>query len=227
MIDRIETRIAAAGLLGKWSVEQVLAAKLLLALAAAVLGVLRVVASPDALGILTTAILPVMGWMAPDVVVGRRAEERKNRLRRELPDVLDQITIAVEAGLGFESALARVSGNGEGVVADELARTLQDIQLGVPRSDALQGLADRTDVPELRHLVGAIRQAERYGLRIAKVLRINAGELREKRRQAAEEEAQKLPVKILFPLIFFILPALFVVILGPAVVRVAHGGLGG
>ena len=133
---------------------------------------------------------------------------------------LDQITISVEAGLGFEAAMARAAKTGEGPLTEELSRALSEIQLGSARQQALRGLVDRTNVPELRHFVLAILQAENYGLPIAHVLRIQAKELRVKRRQRAEERALKIPVKIVFPLAVCILPTLFIVILGPAAIRI-------
>jgi tight adherence protein C len=133
----------------------------------------------------------------------------------------------VEAGLAFEPAMARASRSRRGPLADELSRTLQDIQLGVPRAVALKNLVQRTDVPDLRTFVHAIAQAEKYGVPIARILRVKSSELRSKRRQAAEERAMKIPVKIVVPLIFCILPALFIVLMGPAVIRIANTGFSG
>jgi tight adherence protein C len=165
--------------------------------------------------------LAALGYFAPDVVLIGRAQARQQIIQRELPDVLDQITVSVEAGLGFDAALAQAGRNGKGPLAEELARTMQDVAIGVPRLKALAGLLERTDVPDLRHFVLAVKQAEQYGVPIAQVLRVQSTDLREKRRQRAEEQAMKIPVKIVFPLVFCILPALFVVILGPAGMRVA------
>jgi len=152
-------------------------------------------------------------------VLINKAKERKKTIQQALPDTLDQITISVEAGLGFEAAMARAARTGEGPLNEELARALSEIQLGAARHDALRGLVDRTHVPELRHFVLAILQAETYGLPVAHVLRVQAKELRVKRRQRAEERALKIPVKIVFPLAICILPTLFIVILGPAAIR--------
>ena len=227
MLERLETRIASAGLIGRWSIETLLAAKLFFAVVVGMLGLLRLVSSPGLLSIALAAALPLGAWILPDVILGQRADDRRRRLGLELPDVMDQVTIAVEAGLGFEAALARVAQGGSGVLHAELSRTLQDIRLGMPRAEALANMAQRADTPEFRHFVNAISQAERYGLPIANVLRVQSTELREKRRQRAEEQAMKLPVKILFPLVFCILPALFIVILGPAAIRIMDGGLAG
>ncbi len=138
----------------------------------------------------------------------------------ELADTLDQMTIAVEAGLGFESAMARAGRNGKGPLAEELVRTLQDIAVGQPRRDAYLALAERTGVPDLRRFIRAVVQADAYGVSIADVLRTQAQEMRLKRRQRAEEKAMQIPVKVIFPLILCILPTLFIVLLGPAVLRI-------
>jgi tight adherence protein C len=162
----------------------------------------------------------VFGYVTPDVILWGRAKERQDLIRKALPDTLDQLTICVESGLGFDAAMKRVGGRGDGPLAEELRRTLNEIAVGVPRAEALVAMADRTDVPELRHFVLAVRQADAFGLPIARVLRIQASQLRVKRRQAAEERAMKMPVKIVFPLVACIFPSLFVVLLGPAVIRV-------
>jgi tight adherence protein C len=137
-----------------------------------------------------------------------------------LPDAIDLLTISVEAGLGFDAALSQVARNTEGPLAGEFFRVLQEMQIGKGRSDALRALGERTTIPELRGFVGAMVQADAFGIAVANVLRAQAKEMRIKRYQRAEEAAQKVPVKILFPLIFFILPALFVVILGPGIVSI-------
>lgn len=223
LVDRLERRLTAAGKQGVWRIEQVLAAKLALALAIGVVAMLWVAAAPSPLALVLACAALGAGWFAPDVILDGQADERRLTVRRELPDVMDQVTIAVEAGLGFEAALARVASNPSSTLAVELARTLQDIQLGVSRAEALDGLAQRCESAELRHFVSSVKQAERYGLPIANVLRIQASELREKRRQRAEEQAMKIPVKVLFPLIFCILPTMFIVILGPAGIEMARG----
>jgi tight adherence protein C len=128
--------------------------------------------------------------------------------------------ISVQAGLGFEAAMARTAQNGTGPLADEMTRTLQDMQVGRSRKEAYLAMSDRVDVPDLRSFIRAIVQADAYGIAIAKVLKVQAHEMRTKRRQRAEEHAMKIPVKILFPLIFFIFPTLFIILLGPAVMNI-------
>ena len=134
--------------------------------------------------------------------------------------MIDQITVSVESGLGFDSAMARAARAGTGVFAEELRRVMQDMQVGLSREAAFDRLLGRTDVADLRHVVLAIRQSDRYGLPLADTLAVQAEELRDKRRARAEERAMKIPVKIVFPLVFCILPALFVVVLGPAFLKI-------
>jgi tight adherence protein C len=134
--------------------------------------------------------------------------------------------ISVEAGLGFESAMARAAQNGKGPLAAELARTLQDMQVGRSRKEAYLAMAERVSVPDVRSFVRAVVQADTYGIAIANVLRTQAKQMRVKRRQRAEEKAMKLPIKVLFPLMFCILPVLFIVIIGPAVINVMKNFVG-
>jgi tight adherence protein C len=220
LVEQLERRTVQAGTSQQWPVERLLAAKVLLGAVGLLLGLSQFGAG-SARALFGLVALAALGYFAPDVVLIGRAQTRQQIIQRELPDVLDQITVSVEAGLGFDAALAQAGRNGKGPLAEELARTMQDVAIGVPRLKALAGLLERTDVPDLRHFVLAVKQAEQYGVPIAQVLRVQSTDLREKRRQRAEEQAMKIPVKIVFPLVFCILPALFVVILGPAGMRVA------
>lgn len=216
MVERLNAKILLAGRAGEWPVDRVLTAKLLLGVAGTLLGLLFL-STGSALAMLYGLILPPASFFGPDLLLGAKGKKRQRQIRLALPDTLDQVTVCVEAGLGFEAALARAGRSGEGPLADEIVRTMQDIQLGVPRKDALRRLADRNGVDELRRFVLAVIQAEGYGVPIARVLRLQAAELREKRRQAAEEHAQKISIKLLFPLVTCILPVVFIVILGPAI----------
>lgn len=167
------------------------------------------------------------GLAAPLVWLGGRVTRRQRRLNRELPDVLDLVVVSVEAGLGLEAALARITERGGGPLVEELRRVLADMNLGSGRRRALQSLAARTGVPAIGALVSAILQAEQTGMGIAAVLRAQADHLRTLRRQRAEEAAMKAPLKMLFPLVFFIFPALFVVVLGPAMIGILRTMDGG
>ena len=221
-VDALDRRIVLAGVQRTWPLERVLAAKLLLGAAGLGIGVLRLLDTLTLGRVVAAAGMAVAGFLLPDLLLWSRARERQQIIRRELPNTLDEVTISVEAGLGFEAALARVARSGSGPLAEELTRTLQEMQIGVPRHTALRHLADRTEVPDLRHFVIAVLQAEGYGIPIAQVLRVQSGELRLKRKQRAEELAMKIPVKVVFPLVVCILPTMFIVILGPAAIRISQ-----
>ncbi|MGH8969501.1 MAG: type II secretion system F family protein [Actinomycetes bacterium] len=219
---RIRHRLEVAGSPPQWDVDRVLALKMLGLMVGAALGI----AVPFLLG---AGILPIIGfgvllttsgYFAPNLAIYQMGYNRREQTRKELPDALDLLTISVEAGLAFDAALAQVARNTSGPLAEEFFRVLQEMQIGLGRTEAMRALGERTDLPELHAFVTAMVQADAFGIPIARVLRVQAKEMRVKRTQRAEELAQKVPVKILFPLIFCILPALFVVILGPAAIQI-------
>src|SRR3954447_20994529 len=164
-------------------------------------------------------VVSVAGYMAPNFYLYQRAYERSAEMQKALPDAIDLLTISVESGLGFDSAVSQVARNTDGPLAGEFARMLQEMQIGRGRTDALRAMADRTNLPGLRGFVSSMVQADAFGIPVGQVLRVQSSEIRTKRRQWAEEAAQKIPVKIMIPLVMFILPALFVAILGPAVIN--------
>ncbi len=217
----LERQVIYAGRPGGWSVPRILVWKLVLGAVAILLSLLFLRAfglAPFPVILATAGTL--MMFFLPDVLINSRAHDRQEAITMALPDTLDQMTIAVEAGLGFDSAMAKAARNGEGPLAEELIRVLQDMAIGRTRRDSFIELEKRTNSEDLRRFVRAIMQADAYGVAIGDVLRVQAAEMRMKRRQRAEERAQKVTVKILFPLVFCLLPVMFIVILTPAVVGI-------
>jgi tight adherence protein C len=222
--DRLANKLLLAGSPAGWDAERVLAFKVIGAVAAFV-GALILVGMIHPAAFVAVAIIGLLtfvGFILPDSVLNRRVDERQREILKTLSDTLDLLTISVEAGLSLNAAIAQVVQNVPGVLSSEFARMLQEIQLGVPRSDAFRHLAERTDVEELNAFALAMIQADVFGVSIASVLRTQAQQLRIKRRQRAEAKAQQTPVKIVFPLVLCVLPALFVVIIGPGAIRIAH-----
>jgi tight adherence protein C len=219
-VARLDRLAGRAGRPAAWPVPRLVAVKLVLGPVAGVLGLLLATSSPGPVTAGAAVLGTVVAYFLPELLLYSRGQERQEAIALELADTLDQMTIAVEAGLGFESAMARAGSNGKGPLAEELVRTLQDIAVGQPRRDAYLALAERTGVPDLRRFIRAVVQADQYGVSIADVLRTQAQEMRLKRRQRAEEKAMQIPVKVIFPLILCILPVLFIVLLGPAVMDI-------
>jgi tight adherence protein C len=219
-VKQLETKLARAGFPSGWSVERVLAFKVLLALLLGAAVWLLFLDDMSAFGLLMIIAAAAIGFFIPDSILNNRADHRKLSVRSELSDVIDQMSMMVRAGLGIDAAISRTARSSTGPLSEEFTRVGHDIRMGVDRSVALANMADRVDVPELNSLVAALNQAERLGVPVSQTLEIQAGELRLKRRQLAEEQAMKLPVKILFPLVFCIFPVLMIVVLGPAVISV-------
>lgn len=217
-VELIRNRIVYAGFEGRISGERIMAYKA----AAAVVGFLFGWVLP--FGNLPPAVwalgIGVAASFMPDIWLDSRARERQNKVALDLPEALDLLSITVEAGLGLEQAMEIVTENLEGPLGTEFTRFLREIELGVSRRDALVNLRDRTDVPELSGFVIALIQADQMGSPVAGVLRVQAAQVRLKRRQRAREKAAQAPVKILFPVILFIFPALFVVTVGPGVIEI-------
>ena len=174
------------------------------------------------IGIMMLILAPVIGWCLPASWLARKVTERQGAILKDLPDTLDLLAISVEAGMGFEGALEIVCQHFNSPLAEEFSRTLHEMELGLPRRDAFQNLKRRTNVPELSNFVLALLQADALGIPIGRVLKTQAVEMRNKRRQWAREKAAKLPVKMLFPLVGFVFPAIMVVILGPAAAGISQ-----
>jgi tight adherence protein C len=214
-LERVRAQLRAAGLFSNAGVHLYLAAQLALAGAGILLGSFH---SPAmALG------LAVAGVLAPPAWLSQQARLRRQQIDRALPDALDMLTACVEAGLGLDAAIAHVAarkGPSSGALGQELQRYLQELQMGLARPEALKNLGARAGVEDLGTVAGALTQGDALGVGVAQILRAQAGYLRLRRKQRAEERAMKAPIKILFPLLFGIFPALFVVLLGPAALRV-------
>ena len=171
---------------------------------------------------LATALVAAFGYVLPNILLYNAGQKREKLMRNALPDAMDLLTISVEAGLGFDAAVSRVAKNGDGPLDQEFARLLQEMQLGIGRVEAMRAMAERTSLADLKSFCLAMVQADSLGIPIARVLRIQSSEMRTKRRQRAEEKAQQVPVRIMIPLVLFILPCLFIVILGPAGIQIAN-----
>lgn len=220
--DKLQYRLDLAGNPSAWTPDRILAAKGLGLFAFGGLGALYGLWLSGGWLIVGTAVGATLGFFLPDLLLYNAGTKRQDKIRKALPDALDMLTVCVEAGLGFDAALAQVARNTVGPLAAECARVLQEMQIGKSRTQALHAMSERTTVSELRAFVSALVQASELGIALATVLREQAKELRIRRRQRAEERAQKVPVKILFPLIFCIFPVMFVVIIGPAAISIAQ-----
>jgi len=220
--DRIANKLVLAGSPPGWTAERVLAFEGLgLPLGAGLGYVVGVVMGPNLLGLFWVPILVLMLFLVPGSALGQAVVHRQEAIRRALPDTMDLLTISVEAGLGFDAALLHVRRHTTGPLSQEIGWMLHEMQLGVSRVDAFRHLSERTNVDELKGFVLAMIQADVFGVAIAGVLRSQSKDLRIERRQRAEERAMKVPVKLLFPMLLCIMPALFVVIVGPGVIRIA------
>lgn len=216
--QKVHHQLVRAGLQAQFRAEEVISLRVLGGVGGLLLGILNLATGfvGGGTGLLLLVLLPVVGTQLPQSWLDRKVEERQDAIRRDLPDTLDLMAISVEAGVGFEGALGVVCDNFDSPLAREFARTLREMELGLPRREALHNLKKRTEVPELSNFVLTLTQADALGMPVGRVLKTAAGEMRSKRQQWAREKAAKLPVKILFPLVVFIFPALFVVLLGPA-----------
>lgn len=215
--EKIAHRLDIAGNPPAWDVNRIIGLKVLGLGALGVLGFLFALSRGEAFDrlLIYTAGFAAFGYVLPNLLLKNAGDKRETLMRNSLPDAIDLLTISVEAGLGFDAAVARVAKNTSGPLAQEFSRLLQEMQLGIGRAEAMRAMGERTSLPDLKSFCLAMVQADSLGIPIARVLRIQSHEMRTKRRQRAEEAAQKVPVKILFPVIFFILPTIFIVVIGP------------
>ncbi len=223
--DRTEKRLALAGNPGDLRVADWLGIKAIGAIVGGVIFfllfvVLGALGFPFLINLVMTAVGLLLGYTAPEFWLGRRVKKRQKAILMMIPDSLDLLTISVRAGLGFDAALGRVVEKLKGPLSDEFRRALAEVRVGKSRREALRDIVPRTEVPPLTNFIGAIIQAEQLGVSISKVLQVQSEQLRIERRQRAEEQAAKAPIKMLFPLVGCIFPSLFIVILGPAIILI-------
>jgi len=173
---------------------------------------------------LFTGLMALLGFQIPVIWLGSRIRRRKAEILKALPDALDLLTICVEAGLGFDAAMSKVTEKWDNELAKEFGRVIQEIRLGKLRREALRDMADRVDVPDVTSFAAALIQADQLGVSIARVLRIQSEQMRIRRRQRAEEKAHQAPVKMVFPIAFFIFPSIYIVLLGPAFLKLMRSG---
>ena len=227
-VDGVRSRLLAAGLGRTVTPTGFLAAKAATAIGAMLLGlVFGTAAAGGGAALLFGAGLAVLGFMAPDFIVGAKARSRRDRIRQQLPDALDLLAVSVEAGMGFDGAISKLIEYMDGPLTEEFGLTLNEIRIGESRPDALKKLAERADTPEISGFTRAIIQADQLGISLGRILRVQATDTRQRRQAAAEERAMKAPIKMLFPTVLFIFPAMFVVVLGPsmiAIMKVFSGG---
>src|SRR4051812_34091598 len=217
-VEGVAGKLLAAGLSQRITPSNFLAGKGLVAGAGAFLG-LVLGATVGSVGFLLAIVLAILGFIAPDFAVAARARSRREAVRAELPDTLDLLAVSVEAGLGFDGAIAKVTEHMDGALSEELALVLGEMRVGESRQDALKKLGERVPAPELSAFVRAIIQADQLGISLGRILRIQAADTRNRRQAAAEERAMKAPIKMLFPTVVFIFPAMFLVVLGPAMMN--------
>jgi tight adherence protein C len=215
-MEAISLKLLGAGLGRRLTPTSFLALKGGFAVGGALLGVLFSSMAGSATGLLFTVGLAAAGFFGPDYFVNLKARSRRERIKADLPDALDLLAVSVEAGLGFDGAIAKITEHMEGPLADEFSLTLGEMRIGESRQDALKRMADRVDAPELSSFTRAIIQADQLGTSLGRILRVQAADSRLRRQAAAEEKAMKAPIKMLFPTVLFIFPAIFLVILGPA-----------
>ena len=219
-LDAISMRLLAAGMSRSLTPTTFLAIKAGAGIGGGVLGfVVGTAFAGPAAGFLAALGLGFGGFMVPGFVVGMRARKRRDELRAQLPDALDLLAVSVEAGLGFDGAIAKLTEHMEGALQEEFSLTLGEMRIGESRHDALKKLAARSGAPEVASFCRAIIQADQLGISLGRLLRVQATDARLKRQAAAEEKAMKSPIKMLFPTVIFIFPAMFIVILGPAMLN--------
>lgn len=220
-LKRLEGVIQMVGPTSPYTTDQILIFKFGGGFALGFLGLINFAKNPSLLTLVFLVVGTSAGYVVPEMLVSNRADARREQVQLTLPDAIDQLSVTVRAGLSIDAALIRVAATMRGPLSEELSRVVQDIQFGMSRTDSLQALADRMNMPELSYFVRALIQADNLGVPVSTTLSTQAESMRMQRRLRSEEMAMKLPVKILAPTLLCILPALMLVVLGPAVVNLA------
>lgn len=217
-----EEKLLAAGGLGGLNAGGflLLSCFLALALPAVTAFIAVMLKTPKSVIVWVAVLVFVLGGYLPFLLANQKIATRKNNIQKDLPDVLDILTVSVEAGLGFDGALAKLAEKMKGALVEEFNRVLQEIRMGVTRREALHAMGARCDVPDLSVFTTSLVQADQLGVSIGNVLRVQSESMREKRRQRAREKAMKAPVKMLLPMVFFIFPTIFIILLGPAAIKI-------
>lgn len=221
-LDSVGAKLLAAGMSRTMTPTGFLALKTSLGLGGLALGLLFGAGAAGPFGaVLLAAAGAFGGFSLPDVAVSSRARARREQVRAELPDALDLLAVAVEAGLGFDGAIGKLAEHMDGALVEEFSLALSEMRVGEGRAEALRKMTERVPAPELAAFVRAVIQADQLGMSLGRILRVQAADSRLRRQAAAEERAMKAPIKMLFPLALFIFPAMFLVILGPAFINIA------
>jgi tight adherence protein C len=221
-VEAISTRLNAAGLSSRISPTQFLAAKGALAIAAALFAISVGIINAPVFGIVFAPLLAGVGFFVPDAALTLRTRARREGIKGELPDALDLLAVSVEAGLGFDGAVTKLTEYMGGALVEEFAQTLGEIRIGESRHEAMKKMAERVATPEIASFVRSVVQADQLGISLGRILRVQAADSRLRRQAAAEEKAMKAPIKMLFPTVLFIFPAMFLVILGPALLNLSQ-----
>jgi tight adherence protein C len=227
--NQIANRLMAAGLARSMSPQMYLALKGGLVFTAIAFGLIVLISGlvPAAMGMLVALGGAAVGYIAPDFFINSRVRGRRELMQMELPNILDLLCVSVEAGLGFDAAVAKLSERMTGPLVDEFGLVLHEMRIGESRSEALKNLSDRVDVREVSQFCRAIIQADQLGIALSRILRVQSSDMRVRRQLAAEEKAMKAPVKMLFPTVLFVFPSMFVVALGPAALNLMQTFSGG
>jgi tight adherence protein C len=221
-VEAIGTRLLAAGLSSRITATQFLALKGALAIGGVFFTMLFAAATSPIFGILLIPIAAIFGFLSPDAFLTFKIRARREAIRVQLPDALDVLAVSVEAGLGFDGAITKLTEHMEGPLIDEFALTLGEIRIGESRHEALKKLTERVPTQEVAAFVRSVIQADQLGISLGRILRVQGADSRLRRQAAAEEKAMKAPIKMLFPTVMFIFPAMFLVILGPALLNLMH-----